>query len=75
MAGDAEDDEGDEKRDGNDETGDEGCAPVAKEKDEYNGREKNADEDGVANAGDGIVNDGGLVVESFEMDVGWERGF
>ena len=50
-----EEDEGDQYGDGNDEAGDERRAPVAQKDDDDDGGEDDADEDGVAHAGDAVA--------------------
>ena len=61
-------DKGDEERDRNDHAGHQRGAPVAQEHPDDDAREDQSDDDGVANAGDRIADDVGLVIEDVEVD-------
>jgi len=65
LAGEFEEDEGDQYGDGNDEAGHERRAPVAQKDDDDDGRQDDADEDGVAHAGDAVADQLRLIVERF----------
>ena len=58
----------------NDEAGDEGGSPVAQEEDDDDGGEDESDEDGIADAGDAVANEMGLVVEGGDGDAGGQIG-
>ena len=66
-------DEGSQQSDGYDQASYQRSSPIAEEQHENDGREQNADEYGIAHAGDGIVDDGGLVVKRLEMNAGRQR--
>ena len=66
FAEDVEEDEGDGDGGGNDQAGDERGAPVAKKDDDDDGGEDEADEDGVAHAGDAFADEFGLIVVGLE---------
>src|SRR5262249_47254012 len=68
-------DEGDEERYWNDKSSDERSSPVAQEEDEHNRRKNDADEHGVANAGNRVFHDQRLVVEGFKVNTFWKRWF
>ena len=70
-----EEDEGDQHGDGNDEAGDERGAPVAQKDDDDDGGEDDADEDGVAHAGDAVADQLRLVIEGLEVNAGRQVGF
>ena len=74
LAGDIEEDEGDQYGDGYDEAGDERGTPVAQEDDDDDGGEDDADQDGVAHAGDAVADQLRLVVEGLEVDAGRKVG-
>ena len=58
----------------NDEAGDEGGSPVAQEEDDDDRGEDESDEDGIADAGDAVANEMGLVVEGGDGDAGGQIG-
>ena len=61
-------------RDGNDEAGDERRAPVAQKDDDDDGGEDDADEDGIAHAGDAVADELRLIIEglrSERREAGW----
>src|SRR6266436_6581248 len=72
LSGELQNDEGDEKRGRNHEASNKRSAPVAQEENKDDGRENEAKQYGVANAGDGFVDDGGLIVEWLDMHAGWQ---
>src|SRR6266478_3401956 len=60
-------DTGDQKRCGNNQAGDDRSAPIAQKQNQNRDGKKNADKNSVANAGNGIAHDGGLIVKRFQM--------
>src|SRR6185437_12596404 len=67
------DHKGDEDGGGDDQAGNQRGAPVAQEQDHHDRGQDEADEDGVADAANGLADDGGLVVEGREGDAGRQR--
>ncbi len=59
--------------DGNDQAGDDGRSPIAQKEHENDGREDEADEDGVANTLDGSVDELRLIVERLNRYAGRKR--
>src|SRR5713226_7983277 len=74
LIGHFQNDEGDEQSDRYDQPGDERSSPIAQEQDKDDRREQNADEHGIAHAGDGVVNDGGLIVKRLKVNSWGQSG-
>src|SRR6266436_8257414 len=72
LSGELQNDEGDEKRGRNHEASNKRGTPVAQEENKDDGRENEAKQYGVANARDGFMNEGGLIVEWLDMHAGWQ---
>src|SRR2546429_384677 len=66
--------EGEERGGGNKGARHKRCAPVTQKQNEDNGRKQESQEHCITNTGDGLVNDGGLIVERLDAHAGGKRG-
>src|SRR5262249_25969712 len=74
LPSDLQNDEGDKQSDRNHQASDKRGTPVAEKQNQNDGGKRDTYKHGVAHAGDGIVNNGRLIVKRFETNAFWQTG-